>query len=101
MRGVRLTLNERHRNWRFYKLWLLIGLSFAILAIKAATGKRGDDQEQQCYKAWKVCRAKSRAAIVRPAVSGSPRFMHHASKNTKYRVLPTIFNVPFYRWEHC
>jgi len=33
MRGVRLTLNECHRNWRFYKLWLLIGLSFAILAM--------------------------------------------------------------------
>jgi hypothetical protein len=31
---------ECHRNWRFYKLWLLIRLSFAILAIKAATGKR-------------------------------------------------------------
>jgi hypothetical protein len=43
MGGVRLTLNECHRNWRFYKLWLLIGLSFAILAIMAATGKRGDD----------------------------------------------------------
>jgi hypothetical protein len=47
MRGVRSTLNECHRNWRFYKLWLLIGPSFAILAIKAATGKRGDDQEEQ------------------------------------------------------
>jgi hypothetical protein len=51
MRGVRLTLNECHRNWRFYKLWLLIGLSFAILAmsyvIKAATGKRGDDQKSR------------------------------------------------------
>jgi hypothetical protein len=56
MRGVRLTLNECHRNWRFYKLWLLIGLSCAVLAIKAATGKRG--QEEHCYKAWKVYRAK-------------------------------------------
>jgi hypothetical protein len=27
--GSRLTLNECHRNWRFCKLWLLIGLSFA------------------------------------------------------------------------
>jgi hypothetical protein len=33
MRGLHLTLNECHRNWRFYKLWLLIGLSFAILAV--------------------------------------------------------------------
>jgi hypothetical protein len=32
---VRLTLNECHRNWRFYKPWLLIGLSFAVLAILA------------------------------------------------------------------
>jgi hypothetical protein len=54
---------ECHRNWRFYKLWLLIRLSFAILTIKAATGKRSDDQEEQYYKAWKVYRVKSRAAI--------------------------------------
>ena len=51
MREVRLTLNECHRNWRFYKLWLLIGLSFAILChvyvIKAATGKRGDEQKSR------------------------------------------------------
>jgi hypothetical protein len=46
MRGVRLNLNEGHRYWRFY-MWLLIGLSFAILAIKTATGKRGDGQEEQ------------------------------------------------------
>ena len=30
--AVRLTLNECHRNWRFYKLWLLIGLTFATVS---------------------------------------------------------------------
>jgi len=35
--AVRLTLNECHRNWRFYKLWLLIGLSFAILAMSTSS----------------------------------------------------------------
>jgi hypothetical protein len=47
MREVRLTLNACHRNWRFYKLWLLIGLSFAILAMSTSPRLRGDDQKSR------------------------------------------------------
>jgi beta-lactamase regulating signal transducer with metallopeptidase domain len=35
--AVRLTLSEYYRNWRFYKLWLLIGLGFAILAMSTSS----------------------------------------------------------------
>jgi hypothetical protein len=53
--AVHLTLNECHRNWRFYKLWLLIRLGFAAVSgfatlAMSTTGKRGDDQKlgQRC-----------------------------------------------------
>src|SRR5271167_3225744 len=47
--AVRLTLNECHRNWRFYKLWLLITElchPCHVYVIKAATGKCGRPEEQ-------------------------------------------------------
>jgi hypothetical protein len=50
----------------------------------------------------------SKAAVFCRLPTGTQLYWHHASKNTKYRVLPTIFNVQaknicryFYRWEHC
>jgi hypothetical protein len=63
MRGVRLTLNECH-NRRFYKLWLLIGLSLPSLPSRLPQ-ESVDDQEEQCYTAWSQVTCSNRRAAVR------------------------------------